>query len=77
MVMSKMDDNYQFGKLRLSAFRFGSFCEVSASPDRDMVKSKHHLKSINLVEISRSVVESSKLDPSRSDFRQFAISNKF
>ena len=66
--MWKFDDNYQFGKLRLSAFRFGAFCTFSTSPSRDMIESNHHLKSIDLVEISRSVVESSKMDPSRSNF---------
>ena len=40
------------------------------------MKSKQHLKSIDLVEISRSVVESSKMDPSRSKFDDFEISNE-
>ena len=68
--MSKLDDNYQFGKLRLSAFRFGARCDCSTSSSRYMNESNHHLKSIDLVEISRSVVESSKMDPSRSNYMQ-------
>ena len=46
--MSKFDDNYQFGKLRVSAFRFGAFCEFSISPSQDIDKSNYHLKSIDL-----------------------------
>ena len=75
--MSKIQDNYQFGKLRLSAFRIGAFCEFSTPPSRDMIESNHRIKSIDLVEISRSVVESSKMDASRSIFGHFQISNEF
>ena len=42
-----------------------------------MIKSNHHLKSIDLVEISRSVVESSKMDSSRSKFDDLQLSNEF
>ena len=42
-----------------------------------MIKSNRHLKSIDLVEISRSVVESPKMDSSRSKFDDLQISNEF
>ena len=42
-----------------------------------MIKSNHRLKSIDLVEMCRPVVESSKMDPSRSKFDRFQVSNDF
>ena len=59
----------------LSAFRFVVFCLISTSRTRDMAKSKRHLRSIDLVEISRSVVKSSKMDPKNSRYGQFQFSN--
>ena len=61
----------------LSAFRFGIFCQFSAPKSRDMIKMNRHLNSIDLVEIYRSVVESSKMDLLRSVFDHFEISNEF
>ena len=52
----------------LSAFWFGIFRKFSTPKSRDRIKSNHHLKSIDLVEISRSVVESSNIDTLWSPF---------
>ena len=41
-----------------------------------MIKLNHHLKSVDLVEVSRSVVESSKMVPSRSKYDHFEFSEK-
>ena len=59
------------------SFQIWYFLLILIPKSRDMTKSKHHLKSIDLVEISRSVVESSKMDPSRSHFGRFGVSNEF
>ena len=42
-----------------------------------MIKMSRHPRSIDLVEISRSGVESSKMDPLRSKFDHVEVSNKF
>ena len=70
-------DNYTFGKLRLTAFRFSAFCEFSISPSRDIIEPNHYLKSIDLAEISRSVVESSKWIHLDGKFYHFQVSNAF
>ena len=62
---------------RLSDFRFDNCRQFSTPKSRDMVKSNYHLKSIDLVEICRSVVESSKMDLLRSIFVNFQVSNRF
>ena len=62
---------------RLSDFRFDNCRQFSTPKSRDLIQFNHHPKSIDLVEISRSVVESSKMDPSRSHFDQIQVSNEF
>ena len=61
---------------RLSAFRFGAFCAISTPISRDMIKTNYRPRSIELVEIFRSVVKSSKLDPSRSRYGDFSFPMK-
>ena len=62
---------FETGFPSVSAFQFGAFCQLSTPNSRDMTKSNRHLRSIDLVEISRSVVKSSKTDPKNSKYGQF------
>ena len=60
----------------LSIFQFGAFYHISTQISRDIAQSNHHRRSIDLVEISWSVVKSSKMDPCRSKYDHFQFINE-
>ena len=65
---------FEIGFSWLSAFQFGAFCVISTPRTRGVIKSNQHCRSIDLVEISRSVVKSSQMDPSTSKYDGFQFS---